>query len=247
MERRRLTVLLLILVMLCARGSAELKWRQDTQGQRLLKTYIDNVNDLLLSEGEQPVNSLFEMYRSLAVLGITRMDNAEAPEDVEITVNLYQETINSLELRVSDPSRFAVIAAAFICGMSPDTMSVRDCIKDAAAIAEKAAREPDNSYKETVEELNGTQPRIYYSYLPNEYQDGVNWLQMTIIFPLEGYWDGTALGGMSKETNAPDTYSENSEGYEGYFSEDDYQHYEVFVTETPEPDSAAAEFDPYGK
>ena len=247
MERRRLILLIVALLIVSASGTAELKWKQDTQGQKLLKTYIENVNDLLLSEGEQPVNSLFEMYRGFAVLGITREDNAETPEGVEITVNLYQETINSLELRVSDTSRFAVVAAAFICGMSPDTMSVKDCIKDAAALAERAVREPDNSYRETVEELNGTLPRIYYSYLPDEYQDGVNWLQMTIIFPLEGYWDGTSIGGSSKETNAPDTYSENSEGYEGYYSEDDYQHYEVFVTATPEPDSAAAEYDPYGK
>ena len=29
----------------------------------------------------------------------------------------------------------------------------------------------------------------------------------------------------------------------GYFSKDDYDHFEFFTTPTPEPDSAAAEFD----
>ena len=31
--------------------------------------------------------------------------------------------------------------------------------------------------------------------------------------------------------------------YEGYYSSDDYNHFEVFATATPEPDSAAAEYD----
>ena len=32
-------------------------------------------------------------------------------------------------------------------------------------------------------------------------------------------------------------------GFEGYESRDDYSHLEVFTTETPEPDSAAKEYD----
>ena len=44
-------------------------------------------------------------------------------------------------------------------------------------------------------------------------------------------------------TKGPDTYSGNDAEYDGYFSKDDYQHYEVFVTATPEPDSPAGELE----
>jgi 2-isopropylmalate synthase len=36
---------------------------------------------------------------------------------------------------------------------------------------------------------------------------------------------------------------EVGEAYEGYYSKDDYSHFDIFTTPTPEPDSAAAEYD----
>ena len=43
-------------------------------------------------QGEQPVNSLFESYRSFAVFGITDTMDSETPEGVEITArNVKQE------------------------------------------------------------------------------------------------------------------------------------------------------------
>ena len=246
---RAAALILSLILALAFSGSAgaEIAWKTDTPAQRILKEYITLANQFLTEQGERPVNTLFEMYEKLAVFGITTRDGAEEPEGVEITVQLLYQTPGSLQLRVSDPTRFPVIAAAFLWALDPGQTSPKSALEVPSQKANQVIREPQTSFEETVEELNGTLPRIYYSYLPDEYQDGVNWLQMTIIFPLEGYWDGTSIGGSSKETNAPDTYSENSEGYEGYYSEDDYQHYEVFVTATPEPDSAAAEYDPYGK
>jgi hypothetical protein len=68
-------------------------------------------------------------------------------------------------------------------------------------------------------------------------------MQMTIIFPLAGYWEGTGVIDGETPTKGPDTYSGNDAEYDGYFPKDDYQHYEVFVTATPEPDSPAGELE----
>ena len=239
----RLTAGIMLLTMLIPAGAAaaELNWKTETAGQQVLKLYVENANLALESHGEQPVNSLFEMYQGFAVMGITILDNAETPEGVEITARLFAESINSLEVRVSDVSRFPVIAAAFLQAMSPETMSWEDALKTPKERATKAAASPQNSYEEPMEDLNGTAPRVFYAYYPNQYQDGVNWMQMTIIFPLEGYWDGYGVINNPEQTKAPDTYSGHSADYEGYFSRDDYSHLDVFMTATPEPDSAAAE------
>ena len=93
-----------------------------------------------------------------------------------------------------------------------------------------------------MDEMNGTIPRVYYAYKPNEYHDGANWLQMTLIFPLEGAWDGEGLI-VGTEEDREYVPEDADPDYEGYMSSDDYTHLEVFETATPEPDSAAAEYD----
>ena len=65
---------------------------------------------------------------------------------------------------------------------------------------------------------------------------------MTIILPMAGEWDGYGMIlGTSDEKEYVDEDADPD--YEGYFREDDYTHFEVFATATPEPDSAAAEYD----
>jgi len=232
---------LLALLMCAGRGLADLAWKTDTPGQQALKAYIERVNTFLTESGEQPVNSLFEMYEKLAALGITARDGAEEPEGVEISVSLLYGTINSLVLRVNNPARFPAIAAAFIRALNPETITREAALETPKNRAEKAIKNPLNSFEDAVEELNGTQPRIYYAYYPNQYKDGVSWIQMTIIFPLEGSWDGSSTETAATATKAPDTWSGNDANYDGYFSKDDYTHYEIFTTATPEPDSAAGE------
>ena len=48
------------------------------------------------------------------------------------------------------------------------------------------------------------------------------------------------LGTNEQGLSVPDDADQD---YEGYYSRDDYNHFEVFSTATPEPDSAAAEYD----
>lgn len=242
---KRCLALLLVLLILPAAGTGEPAWRQDTPAQKVLREFITDVNGFLTEQGEQPVNSLFEMYKSQAVFGITLFPDAETPENVEITVTMTYDSLNMLQLRVSDIQRFPVIAAAFLRALEPETMSFEEARAVPAAKAKKAASEPANSFEEEIETLNGDSPRTYYAYYPNQYGNGISWIQMTIVFPLAGLWEGGKVLEGALPTRGPDNYSGNDADYEGYFSEDDYTHLEVFATETPEPDSAAAEFDPY--
>lgn len=239
---KRLLALLAAALLLPGTGMASIAWREKTPAQKLLKAYIDNVNTFLVEQGEQEINTCFEMYDQLAVLGITSAPNAETPEGVEITAKLYYDSINSIEIRVDEIERFPVIAGAFIRALYPESMSAEAAMKAPADRAKLALENPENSFVDEVEELNGTVPRTYYAYLPDQYHDGVNWIQLTIIFPLAGYWEpnGTIIDGATP-TKAPDVTSDHDPEYEGYYSQDPYLHYEFFITPTPEPDSPAGE------
>ncbi len=239
---KRLLALLAAALLLPGTGMASIAWREKTPAQKLLKAYIDNVNTFLVEQGEQEINTCFEMYDQLAVLGITSASNAETPEGVEITAKLYYDSINSIEIRIEEVERFPVIAGAFIRALYPDSMSAEAAMKAPEDRAKLALENPENSFVDEVEELNGTVPRTYYAYLPDQYHDGVNWIQLTIIFPLAGYWEpnGTIIDGATP-TKAPDVTSDHDPEYEGYYSQDPYLHYEFFITPTPEPDSPAGE------
>ena len=86
-----------------------------------------------------------------------------------------------------------------------------------------------------VIDLQGSQPRAYFAYYPNQYGDGKSWLQMTLIFARPG----SEEAGLSLADATPAPHAD--EEYEGYFSQDNYSHFEIFATPTPEPDSAAME------
>jgi len=244
MVKRFLTILFILLLLPTA-APADMAWKENTPAQKTLRQYMESVNHYLAEQGEQPVNSLFEMYDKQAVFGITLFPDAEMPENVEITVTMTYDSLNTLELRVSDISRFPSIAAAFLRALEPGNVSYEEGMRVPAEKAKRAAAAPLDSFEETVELLNGESPRTYYSYYPNQWSNGVNWIQMTIVFPLAGMWEGGSILEGALPTRGPDTYSGNDPNYEGYFSEDDFTHLEVFATETPEPDSAAAEYDPY--
>lgn len=241
MVKRLAALLAALILLLPAAGTASVAWKENTPAQKLLKEYIENVNRFLADQGELEINTCFEMYDSQAVLGITSAPNAETPEGVEVTVRLYYDSINSLQLRVDEAERFPVIAGAFLQALYPDTMTAAQAKSAPEARTRKALSAPENSFEDEVEELNGTTPRMYYAYYPDQYHDGVSWMQMTIIFPLAGYWEGVGVIDGATPTKGPDTYSGNDPEYEGYYSVDDYRHYEYFVTPTPEPDSPAGE------
>lgn len=240
---RRLAGLILTVVLALSAGAgAEPQWKQDTEGQRMLQDFVIRANDALLAFGEQEVNSLFEEYSGFAVFGITDQQDAEVPEGVELTCLMGADTLYSLEVRVSNTDRFPGIAAAFL--MATDSaLTMEAALKEPQNRAQKAKQNPENSFEEKVDDLNGTYTRVYYGYFPDQYHDGINWLQMTVIFPQKAYWEGAGLETEDSGERLPSLPDDADPEYEGYFSDDDYSHYEVFSTATPEPDSAAKEYD----
>lgn len=243
MVKRILLLILAMILLMTTAALPELAWSTETPAQRQLKAYIESANEYLTEKGEMPVNSLFEIYPLLAVLGITEKPNAETPEEVEITVTMLYERIDQLQLRVSDPDRFAVIAACLIRALYGENISEEEAMSIPADRAETARKAPKNSFEEEIETQTGSIPRFYYAYYPDQYHDGKNWMQMTIIFPKDAEWSGKEMIIGTTEEKGVDPGSGVSEDYEGYYSKDDFTHYEIFVTPTPEPDSAAAEYD----
>lgn len=250
MKRDVKPLCLLFFTLLCLVTTASFAdpvWPRNTGGQQQLAALVERLNENLVSVGEQPVNSLFAAYKTGADFGITDQPDGEIPEGTEFHAELYATTLNTLTLRVNDPERFAKIAGCLLKAVAPEQYPDGGAMtvpKQKAAAAEKA---PLDSFEEPVTELNGTVIRTYYAYYPDQYHDGNSWLQLTVVFPIEGYEDVSwKVINDPQATRGPDTYSDHSEDYEGYDSKDSYTHLEIFATATPEPDSAAGGwlFDP---
>ena len=244
---KRICALLLALLLLMAGSSlADLKLNGSTPAQKSLKTYLENVNAFLAESGEQEINHIFDQLKTVVELGITSSQDAYEPEDVTVTVYLYTGSINYLVLRVNDAGRFPKIAAAFRRALNPQTMTQEEALKMPAQRAKKAVQNPTDSFEDKVEEekLNGINFREFYAYYPNQYRDGVNWIQLLIIFPQEGYWnEETGIIDNESKPKTEDREEDQAKEYDGYYSVDEYEHLSITVTPTPEPDSAAAEYD----
>lgn len=233
--KKRLLPLLLLLTILCLPASAELSWPSSLNpAQERLQTYISQVNDILISQGARPLNQLFELYSGFALLAVTTDENAEIPEDVELSVTMDDVSPELLTLRVSNPDTFVPLAAACIQAAAP-SLTWAEAKKDPEDYARRVNKSPEDSFSADVLTLRGLSLRAYYAYAPNEYHDGVNWMTMTLVFPLESE---DASGGYVSYTPPPAFIpgSDDSKEYDGYVVGDDYVHFEVIVTETPNPE-----------
>lgn len=231
----RFCALLCALMLLPAAALGAIDWpTAPSEGQNQLMAYIDRVNQNQSQQNRGWVNSLFECYPTFAVLGMTAVDMAEIPEGVELSFMLNSDSLDSLQLRVNDPTRFAAIAASCIQAASPTAITLEEALTDPTAHAKRVMANPNNSFEDEIIDLNGTTPRVYYAYYPNQYRDGVNWLQMTLIFPLSGYADA-GITVTPTPPPADPTLEYEGTGYDGG------THLEIFLTPTPEPDSPAGE------
>ena len=238
---RKLAALLFALMMTATIALAEMAWpKLTTAGQELLRDYVSRVNGNLTHQGQPTVNTIFEFYETFATMGVTAQDNAEVPESVEMTFLLNAEGPMSLQLRVSDAGRFAAIAAACIQASSPTAITLETALADANLYLQRTLENPYGAFADEVNTMQGVSPRVYFAYYPNQYADGVNWWQMTLIFPLPGSEDAplavTPEPGLAPDADGNELYSMNTRTFE-----EGYEHLEVFVTATPEPDSAANE------
>ena len=234
---RKLAAMLLALMMMTGIALAELNWPPlTTAGQQQLKEYVARVNEALLSQGRGPINSIFEMYGTFVTMGITGMDNAEVPEDVEMTFLLKEEGVASLQLRVSSAEKFAAVAACCVQASSPTAITLEAAQAEVNAYVQRTVELPYTAFEDPVDALQGISPRLYYAYYPNQYSDGVDWRQMTLIFPLPGSEDAplavTPMPDGARDIDGNELFNMNTNTYE-----EGYDHLEVFVTETPEPNS----------
>ena len=209
--------------------------KEETMTLAQLKEYIDQVNEDLRTLKAQQVNSLFELYLFSATLGATSEENAAVPDGAELHFELYTDTLNTLELRCSDPNRFLYLAASCIHASAPDGTSLQQVMNEVSSFVRRVQKDPKTSIASNAILLNGDTVRTYYSYYPNLYHDEMDWYGLTVVFAFTG------LSGEVDINNAA-SITESSAEYEGYFASDEGDHYEYFVTPTPEPDSPAYGF-----
>lgn len=234
-----LTLALLLAVPLWAGAeSASLPDAADpalTEGQRAAVTYLNTVNALLAEQGVKPLDTVYELYPAFASVGLHGEDSAY--KTAELFLQMSESGVVSLQLRVCDSAQFVKLAGACLAACGPAGLSMADGMAAVQPYADLVQREPANSFEESVtSELQGNQLRMYCAYFPNEYLDGLNWLQITLIFPRAD----SSIPGLVVEI-APQPVPTPEDAIEGYFSQDNYKHFETFVTPTPEPDSAAME------
>ena len=249
---KRLVALLLTLTLATSVALADILWPEPVNdGQRQLHTFVDTTNTALAALGEGRIDMKYELYSGFASLG---MDGVELPDafdmsssvPVEMYFTLGTQGIHSLQLRLCEAERFTPIAAACLHASSPNGVSLQQAqayvkgyadiaLRDIASARKDPASHVTHSFEEEVNTLQGSQPRAYFAYYPDQYGDGVTWLQMTLIFPLPGSSGGTLA---IPATPAPEA---SDDMYQGYFAQDSYSHLEIFLTPTPEPDSAAME------
>ena len=167
---------------------------------------------------------------------------AEAPK---LSVNMNATGITSLVLRMDNLTNFALIGGALVQQTSPNSITLDEAVSAVQAYVRKVQESNGNGVVESFEEQpilsQGTQTRLYGAYYPNQYHDNANWMQLTIIFPQPGSVDGGLL--LNNDAGPTATPDPDGDEISGYFPFDGFQdsHLEVFVTPTPEPDSAAME------
>lgn len=264
---KRIVLLLLALTLIVTTGSslAELKLRDTTPAQKMLKTYMENVNNFLLENGEMPINKIFDQTNSVVEMGITLTDEAFIPEGVTVTVHLYYDQLWYMLVRVNNENlaRFPQIAGAFVRALNPQTMSQAESMKTATARVQKVYQEPNTPFEDyrydkyedrETSILNGERPQTYYAYYPDQYKENprVDWIELMVVFPLTPYWNAeTGVITDSGEVDTRKYLDENGQAIpDSSFADDEsgnYAHIELYATPTPEPDSAAGTDGWYGQ
>ena len=232
---------LMLLICLLPLSACALIWPSDqTRNITLLQSYIEQVNEALDKVGGTRINSVFECYDTFATLGVTLMSDSDSPEKTEIVVSMGQMGLDHLEISTSDINGFAELCAALTAVAAREGDQVKKYLGDPSAYVSRVKKNPLTSFSDTVHYEKGSSVRVYFAYEPNEYGDGQNYLSMTLVFPREL----DALAGIDVTpvpTTATQAVFDGSDDAGDYVPYDEGTHLEVFVTPTPEPDSAAGE------
>ena len=242
----RLLCAVMILILSCSAAHA-LVWPDNmTANEQALEEYIRKVNLVLDKLGGEQINSVFECYDSFASLGITSVSDADQPESVEITFSMGRG-LESVEVSSSSTYGFDNLCAAFIAVAAGDEEHAAQYLSDPKAYINRVNKSPSTSFSDDVVLARSEKARVYWAYTPNSYADsgsylsafgdGNAWLTMTLIFPLEGDDAGVEVTPVPRKEQ--ETVRDGSDDDGDYTPYDEGTHFEIFLTPTPEPDSAA--------
>lgn len=234
---KRFPCLLLVFLMLICPGSGlgEMNFPHNLSSQEaLLQDYMKQVNICLREMGQRELDTVFECYPTFAVLGY---GDTDVPENLELSVEMSAGSLDVLELRTSDFRVFPVMCACLMACAEGSPEKASDLVAVPLKYVQKAEAAPSTSFEDPVVREKGDKVRVYYRYELNPWGNSVNELVMTLVFPREAGGDGGIT------TPPPSTTSEKildgSDDEGDYTPYDEGTHLEIFLTPTPEPDSAA--------
>ena len=232
----------LLFLVWSAGAVAEINWpRELNAGQEEARAYIERVNTQLAIRQARKINSLFECYPSFASLGITESDNEETPEQVELILTMASGTLDKLELHTADLDGFPVLAASCIQAAAGESLPMQEALKEPTAYLKRVRANSTDSFADVVMEEKGESLRVYYAYAPNPYFDGTAWITLTLIFPRAGESGALSVTPVpaSGEVTRRVSNDDGDPDWVGYYQPlGEEAHLEIFVTPTPEPDSA---------
>ncbi len=140
---------------------------------------------------------------------------------------------------MSDTGLFPPVCAALIVALSP-AVTWEEASAAADGALARIRKNPDRSFRDAVIPERGDTVGVFFAYEINPYRDGVNWLTVTLVPPradAEGGLTVAPAPTVTERTGAP-TNDDGDPDWVGYFPElDETEHFEIFVTPTPEPDS----------
>lgn len=141
---------------------------------------------------------------------------------------MTRDALLMLVLRVQNPDQFAELAAACIHAAAPDGITWNEALTATKVYSNKVRKNPTRSFADPVNEQQGETVRTYYAYQIEPFEKGVNWLQLTLIFPAAGM-----QGGMVSQTPVPEVTPVPDEEFQGIRTDDEFNHFQVFSTPTP--------------
>ncbi|MBQ8161935.1 MAG: hypothetical protein IJ083_14510 [Clostridia bacterium] len=230
-----LSILLVLMLLWTGVAPAAGAWPEGTE---TAEGFVAQVNQLLAQMNAPQIDTIIAAYPTFATLAV-QDGTSDVPETNQIAMALSGGYIQNLTFSVSDLDLFLPISVALISACSgEEDLALLE--KEVQTYLKRAREHPDQSFEDRVIWDQGDQARVYYAYVPNQYMDGTNWLTMTLIFPRP---QEMGLGGVvtpAPENRRDPIYDvQDSEG--DYTPYDEGTHLEIFLTPTPEPDSAAAE------
>ena len=173
---------------------------------------------------------------------LTRSDVAWLTVTLDVTLTTQEG--GRWKVTAADLERFGKVCTALIQASAPNSMTLQDAEAVAGVCAERILRNPDRSFEDAATPERADRPQVFFSYALRPYgrEDAVR-LSMTLVFPRAGADAPAELTPPPDYVEATPPPSNIEDGgdaeWVGYYPDlGDETHFEIFLTPTPEPDSA---------